>query len=179
MTLDLTNRDLLFRSIPKGGIGLELGVQHGHFSTSILEGSLPSLLWLIDCWCEQHIEVTGPDSVNVPQEVQNEIYIACVTSFANDPRVRIFKAFSDEAASVFPSNYFDFIYIDANHMDCYADMGRWWPKLKSGGFFLGHDYAKDHAFFTVYRDVNRFVSEKSLSMQSTNEEWPSWVIQKP
>jgi len=48
-----------------------------------------------------------------------------------------------DALELFPDGYFQFIYVDA-----YAHAGQqagrllsdWWPKLKSGGIFAGHDY---------------------------------------
>lgn len=52
---------------------------------------------------------------------------------------------STVAGTFFPNEYFDFIFIDANHEydAVVADLDTWWPKLKSGGLFSGDDYIYD------------------------------------
>lgn len=49
---------------------------------------------------------------------------------------------SVDAAGMFPDNHFDFIYIDADHsfVAVTADLNAWYPKVKPGGWILGHDY---------------------------------------
>lgn len=49
---------------------------------------------------------------------------------------------SSKAAAIFPDNYFSFIFIDAGHSyeQVTNDLVAWFPKLKSGGIFAGHDY---------------------------------------
>jgi hypothetical protein len=93
--------------------------------------------------------------------------------------VKIVKAFSEEAAPCFPENYFDWFYIDANHMQAYKDIQLWWPKIKSGGFLMGHDYCANE-FITVQVDVDRFISETGLPLLVTDDPvFKCWIIQKP
>jgi len=49
---------------------------------------------------------------------------------------------SPEYAENFENNYFDFIYIDGDHLyeSVIADLKGWWPKLKDGGIMAGDDY---------------------------------------
>jgi predicted O-methyltransferase YrrM len=49
---------------------------------------------------------------------------------------------SARASELFPDNYFDFIFLDAAHLyeDVRLDLKSWYPKLKIGGIFAGHDY---------------------------------------
>lgn len=46
------------------------------------------------------------------------------------------------AASLFPDNYFSFVFIDAGHSkeQVINDINAWLPKVKSGGVLAGHDY---------------------------------------
>ena len=62
------------------------------------------------------------------------------------------------AAELFPDEYFDFIYIDADHnYDAVkSDLEAWWPKLKRGGLFCGHDY---HMYGQINTDVKKAVDE--------------------
>lgn len=49
---------------------------------------------------------------------------------------------SSVASTYFPDNFFDFIYLDAGHNydSISKDLRCWWPKLRSGGIFAGHDF---------------------------------------
>ena len=80
----------------------------------------------------------------------------------------------------------DMIYIDG-----YAHTGQeggqtlrdWWPKLKPGGIFAGHDYDEKHYPQTV-NAVDNFLREIGLAV-STNlkiieeKPHPSWWVIKP
>jgi len=49
---------------------------------------------------------------------------------------------SSKAASIFPDEYFSMVFIDAGHgYDMVMkDLVAWYPKVKKGGIFAGHDY---------------------------------------
>ena len=53
--------------------------------------------------------------------------------------VTIFKGRSDEFD---PKDMYDFIFLDADHRYSFvmADMERFWPLLRDGGLFVGHDF---------------------------------------
>ena len=50
---------------------------------------------------------------------------------------------SAEGCQLFSDNCFDFIYLDAGHdyASIKQDIDCWYPKLKPGGVFAGHDYS--------------------------------------
>lgn len=54
---------------------------------------------------------------------------------------------TSEAAAEDLKGDFDMIFIDAMHTaeDVAADIARWWPRVRAGGVFVGHDYR--HADF--------------------------------
>ncbi len=65
-----------------------------------------------------------------------------VTRFSENYNVKIYRTDSVEATNHFPDEYFDWIYIDADHSyeGCKRDLNAWYPKLKKGGMFCGHDF---------------------------------------
>ena len=70
------------------------------------------------------------------------IYAAVSRAFCGQSRVRILRGLLHEVCRGFPAGYFDWLYLDACHArECVAeDLQDWWPKLKPGGVFAGHDY---------------------------------------
>jgi len=53
---------------------------------------------------------------------------------------------SIEASKLYDDESLDFVFIDANHSPEHieADTNNWYPKVKKGGVFAGHDYDYPH-----------------------------------
>lgn len=68
------------------------------------------------------------------------------------------SGYSWEEARNFEDSYFDFIFIDADHSyeSVVKDLNAWYPKIKKGGIFSGHDY-------TCWAGVNKAVNEFALN----------------
>lgn len=65
---------------------------------------------------------------------------------------------STVAATFFPDGFFDFVYIDAGHNynSVFKDLRAWWPKLKNGGLFAGHDFFDgSHAEHVLNADIQK------------------------
>jgi hypothetical protein len=81
------------------------------------------------------------------------------------------------AASLFPKEFFDFVYIDGWHQypAVKKDIEAWWPKVKSGGFLGGHDLG--HVEFPgVVRAVEQFSRKVSREFQVLSDS--DWLIEK-
>ena len=150
------------------GNGVELGVASGRFSDCILKTSKLKILFSVDRWTDHHDY----------NEYKNTVHMLG----KHEGRSVILKMTFDEAAPLFQDEIFDFIYFDG-----YAHTGQdngktfidWWPKLKDGGIFAGHDYDKDKYPQTV-EQVDYFVNKHNLTLHVTNERrLPSWFCQKP
>lgn len=167
--------------LPKNAIVAEIGVQGGGFSACALNRTNPKKLYLIDCWEYQDPHVYN-DPDNVKQEEQEKLYHETQTRFAHDPRVIIMRNYSHDAVSMFENEFFDWIYIDANHgYDAIKeDLASWWPKVKKGGYLCGHDY-KIRPDFGIVRAVNEFLRDHKLyfTLLTEGDVYESWAIQKP
>ncbi len=93
----------------------------------------------------------------------------------------------DEALTLFPDEYFDFVYVDG-----YAHTGEeqgqtfrdWFPKLKPGGIFAGDDYSPDWPL--VVEEVDKFIAANRLKLFVINyqkepdrfSQFPTWFTLK-
>lgn len=60
-------------------------------------------------------------------------------------RVIVMRYFSLDAAEEFADGSLDWVYLDARHDEksVAEDIRLWYPKVKSGGIFSGHDWIPD------------------------------------
>eukprot|EP00211_Chloroparvula_japonica_P013992 CAMPEP_0119155028 /NCGR_PEP_ID=MMETSP1310-20130426/51538_1 /TAXON_ID=464262 /ORGANISM="Genus nov. species nov., Strain RCC2339" /LENGTH=242 /DNA_ID=CAMNT_0007147615 /DNA_START=299 /DNA_END=1024 /DNA_ORIENTATION=- len=123
--------------------GAEVGVQQGIFAERTLR-TWPSCkkYVLIDLWMHQeHYR----DSANVPQDehtARKQQTLERLSPFVEAGIIQVCQNFSTTCAKRFPDSFFDYIYIDARHdyLGVKEDLNAFWPKLKCGGIFAGHDY---------------------------------------
>tara|TARA_B100001123_G_scaffold440433_1_gene579492 strand:+ start:780 stop:1460 length:681 start_codon:yes stop_codon:yes gene_type:complete len=136
----------IISQISKNSIVGEIGVWRGEFSKIILKHCKPKKLILIDPWLyDQKIrgcapQVKGKEPIN--QKYFDEAYNETKKTFINNSNVEIIKNNSLESSKNFNDEYFDFIYIDAEHSydAVKQDLNCWYPKLKKNGYIFGDDY---------------------------------------
>ena len=195
---NIDSRENLIKILKPTGNGIEIGVKEGAFSKHILENCNNLNLYLLDCWDNQPV-LKYQDISNVDNKTQVEFMKNTISNVSNFfHNVKIIKDFSDNAVKFFEDNFFDFIYIDANHSYEMAkkDISLWYPKLKKGGLFAGHDYLnkvlhmktinklnyeQTEAYtYQVKLAVDEFAEEKKIKVYSTNEEhlFKTWFILK-
>jgi len=123
--------------IPSGK-GVEIGVFKGEFSKNILN-NWEGTLYMVDVWRplgdEYEDASNHKDHVDAYQETMENI------KGFEDKGIMV-RATSEVAADMFQDETLDFIFIDANHAYDFVveDINLWYPKLKKGGMFSGHDY---------------------------------------
>jgi glycosyltransferase involved in cell wall biosynthesis/Tfp pilus assembly protein PilF len=183
--LQINNRNdfgSLFNSLDLLEHGAEVGVQAGEFSKIIRSSWKGKYLHLIDRW---RSDDNYKDIANIPDEKQKQLYYYVMDTFADDPGVFIYKMDSVFAARQFPDNYFDWVYIDADHSynGCKNDLNAWYSKVKPGGIFAGHDFLDgivSAGEFGVKSAVLEFVSDKDTQLFITEKDlWKSWYFIKP
>jgi hypothetical protein len=142
------------------GIYVEIGVDRGTYSQLFVNKGVYSKYYLIDPWLHAHVE--NPDCWN-----QHDLDISYETvkkRFEKDSRVVLIRDLSVCASKKFVDNSLDFVYIDALHdfNSVYEDMSVWFPKVKIGGMFAGHDYVAT-GNRGVIEAVDRFTKENNIS----------------
>lgn len=130
--------------------GLEIGVCRGENVTRFLE----------DCPNIVHIDAVDPfmayDDPNggMDQPMMDTFHALTTKNFsAFADRVTLHRMRSVEFARTVPDNFYDYVFIDGDHS--YAavrdDIAAWYPKVKTGGLFCGHD--------VLVKDVQRAIVE--------------------
>jgi hypothetical protein len=117
------SREDLLEEFPRGGIGGEVGTQHGYFAKKLYEVVQPRELHLFDLSFDK-MESTWP--------------------LVDEERKRIFMHVGDSAPSLaqFPEGYFDWLYIDADHSyeGVSRDIAEAVRVVKGSGFLAFNDF---------------------------------------
>ena len=171
MLLINNTREKLLSLVPKNGKIVELGVFKGDFSQKILDICSPKELILIDLFPDSKIGSGDVDGNNMEWYEGSELYEKVKNRFSDKPFVQIIKDYTTYLES-FPNEYFDMIYVDADHSyeGCKRDLEIAYQKVKNGGYIMCHDYEinKDKCFedrvFGVNQAVNEFCQEKGLEI---------------
>ena len=176
------DRTQLLKYLPKGTCA-EIGVARAFYSKEIIEYNQPQKLFLIDYW--KNFDLGYRDSNMVTDEEHEQRYQSIIEHFSNNQIVSIVRDLSTSATSKFDNNFFDWIYIDADHSydGCLKDLKAYNNKVKLDGYICGHDYfppGVGKKGFGVNEAVNDFIKEEDYYFVGhTNEEkFTSYVIAK-
>lgn len=144
--MEAKGRKNLVSAIPKGTIGMEIGVWRGEFSQLFVNVVEPKELHLADPWAFQpqfsHRLYGGSKGGNSRKQLgMDKIYSDVVERFKDVPSVQVHRNWSCTLQYVFEKDYFDWIYIDGNHYfdGAFADLCTTLKLVKVGGFLLGDD----------------------------------------
>lgn len=129
----LVDREELLKLLPKGGVVVELGVDHGDFSKAILEHNQPAKLHLVDYW----------GSTRYNQQKRKDVE-DMFSDKIEKGEMEINIGLSLEVSKGFPENYFDWVYIDTGHEYelTIEELEEYMTKLKPGGVLAGHDFTR-------------------------------------
>lgn len=77
-----------------------------------------------------------------------------------------------KAVHLYENESLDFVFLDASHKyeEIKADIEAWFPKVKNGGIFSGHDYP---SWTQVVRAVDEFFQGKKFSVSEN-----CWIYRK-
>lgn len=158
--------------------GAEIGVEKG-LTSAVLLYTFPNLtLYMIDRWSSfqkdhPYYKRRDSDALNTDDHHREMLMLARERTFFASTRRKVVISDSIEAAFMVPGNL-DFVFIDADHHEVSVakDLRAWWPKVRPGGLFCGHDYGKKE--FSVTKAVDDFARELGMSVTvSPGHVW-SW-----
>jgi len=135
----------------------ELGVLDGNTASTIIE-NCPDLEHYvgIDMWEKPHkyppgtyLGPIGDQSRKVYEELNlNDLYLLTLNKInkvliGEKPKVTLIKKPTSIACAMFEDDYFDLIFIDADHSyeGVKRDILDWKNKVRSGGMLCGHDFS--------------------------------------
>jgi len=140
-------REQLLARMPRNSVCAEIGVHEGTFSNEILRFVKPARLHLIDPWeyLPQYEKAWYGGKATEGQATLDGRFHLVQSRFRKQiarGKVVLHRKYSSDAINEFSDGYFDWIYIDANHLYEYvrSDLELYAPKVKAGGFITGDDY---------------------------------------
>lgn len=118
----------------------EIGCAFGGFARILLPQWQGALYYMIDPWTTQ--------DPSVYKERQEEAwkydawFRECTELAVQDKRVIVMRQYSHDAAAFIDDESLDCCYLDGNHCleAVESDLKDWYPKVKRGGLFGGHDF---------------------------------------
>jgi len=83
-------------------------------------------------------------------------------------KLHIVRMTSLNAVKLFPEEYFDLVFIDADHSyeSVVNDIKIWLPLVKKGGWLTGHDYYDNKKNFGVIKAVDENFSKSEVEITS-------------
>lgn len=178
----LKNRDEFPEWLNANGLvgeGVEVGVFEGQYSDLVASKWQGRRLVGVDPFINypNEIYLDGANRPDLP-EIGNktELRMKAYSKYV------LFKEESLTAVNRFAEECLDFVHLDGNHGHEHirGDILAWWPKIKHGGVFSGHDMydrSNDAHSCGVATAVLEFAYEHSLPIHITP--CTSWWILKP
>lgn len=157
----------------------EIGVFVGALSQQLLAARPDLTLYMVDCWGEnqaEHYKDTNDFHANASTEQQRG-WEAQTRNMAKEygDRAVICKGLSAEVSQQFADNFFDLVFIDADHSyeGCLEDIKAWESKVKKGGWMSGHDYENNEADFKfgVTEAVDEWLPKNKELLLDLNYTW--------
>lgn len=143
--------------------GVEIGVWKGDTFKYLLNAHSSLRLTGVDPY-EPQPGNTGPERWTKGENGHawdHEKYFADMVQFCkNNKRGKIMKEYSVKAATMFAAETLDFVFIDGDHSyeGVITDIESWYPKVRRGGWIIGHDIHFDTVKKAVSEKFNEYAT---------------------
>jgi hypothetical protein len=152
-------------------VGVEIGVERGGGAHNLLSMCDIKMLYLID----PYLPYTDIDGTHVcDADCQQNNKNICVGRLRDFNNFTLIEKTSDDAVNGFEDESLDFVFIDGLHTydQCKKDMENFYPKLKFGGIFSGHDYRHVTG---VRNAVDEFSEKVNKSVAVSDKDVWHWI----
>jgi hypothetical protein len=163
-------RENLLAKMPRKSVCAEIGVHEGDFSEEILRSVKPVRLHLIDPWEYQETaaykDAWYGGRASEGQLTMDRRFRSVQRRFSKNigaGQLVLHRGYSRHVAAEFSDGYFDWIYIDGNHLFEYVkrDLESYYAKIKPGGYIAGDDYGSTGWWDNgVQKAVDDFVGQR-------------------
>lgn len=163
----------LARLLPKQAKVLELGVFAGESTQQFLKYANDlQMIFCVDSWAGHY----DPDDLASEADMEIAETVFRLTA-ATDQRVAVFRMDLMQLAEMLAPAQFDMIYLDADHRyeSVKKSLKAWIGKIKSGGYFAGHDYGEP-THPGVKKAVDEFFLGRKPDVLLPDTSWAYWVI---
>lgn len=106
----------------------------------------------------------GREQLAAVERALSPVRPACNLALISAPSVDAARTIDDETCNL--------VFIDAAHdyASVAADLRAWWPKVKRGGVFAGHDYPPEFGF-EVAKAVDEWAAEVGVHVEVWRNSW--------
>lgn len=131
-----------FSNLGKNLVGCEIGVCYGWNLVYMLENISVSKIYAIDPYVPYLDGPAGYVNTETLQYMKSH-FKKNTESFSS---IEFLEMKSDDAHRLIEDHSLDFIFIDGDHSydQVLKDLKNYFPKVKKGGIFAGHDFDFDH-----------------------------------
>jgi hypothetical protein len=181
----ISSRQFLAEMLPKGGVGAEIGVFTGLFSSVLLESARPRRAYFVDPWWKAF----GPtypdwgrytDHGRLSTEVAHSAAAHRVASHAREADTDVLVDYSTSFFLRMPDRFFDWVYLDSTHSyeGTVEELRLIRPKLKPGAILAGDDWHDDadHRHYGITQAILEAVSRREYEIIASYPPHLQWAI---
>ena len=154
---------------------VEVGVWKGH-SVSYLASKNPNKkVYAVDLFDKTYRYAKAGKDLRNQVPYLYDIYNENLKRSNTRDLIEDIQGYSWECADKFEDSSVDFVFIDADHSydSVVKDINAWYPKVRSGGIFSGHDYLPydQHDHPGVKKAVDEFCERNKIKVNIQDTVW--------
>jgi len=132
----------LISTLGENLVGCELGVLQGTNTVALVDRcSNIKTLYGIDFYQPYKDVLFNYEVCDKGAEHNKQTTLSKIQKCSRPDAIKLVVKSFEEAIKDFPDEFFDFVYVDtAINDNIYYDTLNWYPKVKPGGLYAGHDW---------------------------------------
>lgn len=151
--------------------GVEVGVAFGANMKVLLEGTNIEKLFGVDPYVVDTWDLHGTLSVEKEYGSFDSLYEHVAELLKPyGTRSKLIRMTSEEASKKFKNESLDFVFIDGNHFDIENDVKYWEPKVRVGGYIMGHDW-KHPSFGNITEFITSYYKKAVVGVDGPVHIW--------